>query len=222
MSVAYSTLKTQVSQRVGDTSDAMKTIIGTYINQRYKDVLRRTNWNAINNSFEVTSTSGTSDQFLPANFGKELYVYDTVQLKDIPYASLETLEQAYQDQLNDTGNVELYTILDSIDTSATTSARTKAIRFWRTPNASAAFEVPYTIRPADLSSDTDQLVLDCETAVEYGAAADAWLYKRQFAKAQYYEAMYEKAIQTLIWDKTNQPNAMQMMNPMPLDRDMGI
>ena len=78
------------------------------------------------------------------------------------------------------------------------------------------------MRPADLSSSADQLVIDCETAVEYGACADAWMFKRQFAKAQEYEMLYEKAIQALMWDKGNEQNMVQQMNVKSLDRNMGI
>ena len=218
----FGAIKNNVGNRVGDTSTTFATQIGTFVNQRYKDILRRTNWNVIKSSYVISAATGQSEYFLPSNFGKELYVWDSVQLVDIPFISFEKLEQEYTDLKNTSGQVESYSVFNSTDTTGATSARTKVLKFWRTPSVSACFEVPYTMYAADLSGDTDELILDCERAVEYGAASDAWTTKRQFAKAQYLEELYEKEIQYLIWGANNQPNQIPMMNPLALDRDMGI
>jgi hypothetical protein len=212
---------------VGDTSTAFATILGTYINQRYKDVLRRTNFLVIKEDYAITATSAStvasaSTYTLPSNFGKELYVFNSGTGDDIPFLSFEKLEQEYQSQLNNTGTIEYYSIFDTTESTAASAARIKKIRFWRAPSTDNYFTIPYTLSPAALSASSDELVLDCETAVEYGATADAWAYKRQFVKSQYYEALYEKAIQTLMWDKANQPNQQDVMNVLPLDRNAGI
>ena len=218
MATTFSTLKTNVGNRCGDTSTTFATIIGTYVNQRYKDILRRTNWYAVDDDYVVSGVSGTASYTLPADFGKELYVYDTVNKVDIPASTMEILEGAYQDELKDSGEVEAYMIIDTADASA----RSKKIKFFRTPDSAIDFEVPYVLKPTNLSAATDVPCIDCDTAIEYGACADAWLYKRQFAKAQQYEAMYEKEIQNLMWDKTNLPNFLHTMQPEALNRDMGI
>ena len=231
MSLNYGTLKTNVGNRVGDTSTTFATIIGTYINQRYKDTLRRTNWQGIEPDYAITATSAStvtsaSTYTLPSDFGKELYVYDTNAAKNIERKSLEELEILYAKELANTGIVDHYSIYETKNTSASSAeasaARVKKIRFWRAPTTDVPVTIPYIMFPADLSADSDELVLDCETAVEYGATADAWAYKRQMAKAQYYELMYEKAIQNLMWDKTNQPNLDYQFNVQALDRNSGI
>ena len=223
MSLAFSVLKTNVGNRVQDTSSTFATIIGTYINQRYKDILRRINWNVINYDYVVSATSASASFSLPTNFGKELYVYDQVQLKDIPYIGLETLEQEYQSQKNNLGTVEGYSIYDTTeDLTEPSAARVKKIKFFRGQGTSACFEVPHTVYPMDMSASTEIPVLECERAIEYGATCDAWLYKRQFAKATAYEALYEKEIQNLIWNQGNQLNQMTTFNVAPLDRNLGI
>lgn len=236
MSVAFSVLKTNVGNRCQDTSTAFATIIGKFINQRYKEILRRTNFYTLNQDenfqdFTMTATSAStttsaSTYKLPSDFGKELYVYNSGTDKNIGRLSLEKLNQEYTAELEDAGTVEHYSIFTTKDTSAASAeasaARVKKIRFWRAPITDNYFIIPYLIKPADLSADTDELIIDCETAVEYGATADAWLYKRQFQKAQYFESLYEKAIMALLWDKDNQPNQLHMMNVAALDRDEGI
>jgi len=218
MATNFGTLKTQVGQRVGDTSDSFATIIGTYINQRYKDILRRTNWQALDDDYTVSASAGTASYELPTNFGKEIYVYDTVSKIDISASTLEILEGAYQKELKDTGTVEAYCIYDTADATA----RTKSIRFFRNLASDIDFEVPYILRPLDMSASTEVPCIECERAIEYGAACDAWMHKRQFAKAGWYEQLYEKEISNLMWDKTNQPNLLHMMSPAALDRNEGI
>lgn len=222
MSTNFGTIKTNIGTRVGDTSTSFATTIGVYINQRYKDVLRRTNWDAIKSDYVVSGVSGTSDYTLASNFGKALYVYDTVNKKDLTAATLEDLELQYQSELLNSGTVDYYAIFNTTDSTAASAARIKKLRLWRTPNTDIDFDVPYTLYPADLSSSTDELVLECERAVEYGATSDAWLTKRQGNKAQYFESLYEKEIQMLIWNQVNQPNYIHMMNPIALDRNEGI
>jgi len=224
MSTSFNTLKNNVGARVGDTSSVFATIIGTYINQRYKDILRRTNWKAINYDYVLSATSASTSYKLPSTFGKELYVYDQVQLIDIPYIGLETLEQEYQSQKNNSGSVEGYSIFDSVDdiTAASAVTREKRIKFWRGIGTSATFEIPHTLNALAMSASTEIPIFDCERAIEYGATCDAWLYKRQFQKATAYEQLYEKEIQNLQWNEGNQPNQMPMMNPVALNRDEGI
>jgi len=224
MATTFATLKTNVGNRVGDTSTTFATIIGTYINQRYKDILRRTNWKIINQDYVVSATSASASYLLPTNFGKELYVYDQVQLIDVPYVGLEELEQAYQNEKNNVGTVYSYSIFNTADdlTAASAVTREKRIKFFKGMGTSATFEVPYIVYPLDMSASTEIPILDCDRAIEYGATCDAWLYKRQTAKATAYEQLYEKEIQNLIWNQGNQPNQLPMMSPMALNRDEGI
>jgi len=209
----------------------MKALIGGYINHRLRDVLRRANIHAINPDFTMTATSAStvvsaSTYTLPSDFGKELYVFNSGTNKDISRLSLDRLEQEYTQELENAGTVYHYSIFDTKNTSAASAeasaARVKKIRFWKAPTTDNYFTIPYLMAQADLSSDTDEMNVDCEQAVEYGATADAWMYKRQFAKSQYFEQLFEKAVQALIWDKTNQANEVVMMNPQALDRNDGI
>jgi len=231
MSINFGTLKTAVGNRVGDTGSSMKTLIGQYINHRYKDVLRRTNWRAINPDFSITATSAStvasaSTYTMPSDFGKPLYVFDTNSEKKIEGKPLNWLEELAPSELQTTGTVDYYSIFTTTDSTAasaeTSAGRVTKMRFWRAPAGDVPMLIPYTMRPADLSSDSDELVIACEQAVEYGAAADAWMYKRSFGKAQHMEAKYEQSIQTLLWDQDNESDQVTMMNVQALNRDEGI
>ena len=227
MGTNYGTIKTNVGNRVSDTSTTFAAIIGTYINQRYQDVMRRTNFEVLDEDYALTATSAStvasaSTYTLPTNFGKEMYVFNSGSTENIPYLSLDKLEQEYYDELEATGTIEYYSIFETMDSTDASAARVKKIRFWRAPTTDTYFTIPYIMSPLSLSASAETFILDCETAVEYGATSDAFSYKRQFVKAQYYEALYEKAIQNLIWDKTNTLNAVYQMNVEPLNRSEGI
>ena len=223
MSSNFGVLKFNIGTRCGDTSSAFSSAIGTYINQRYKDILRRTNWDIIDDDYVVSATSASASYTLPSNFMKELYVYDQVNEIDIPYIGLEKLEQEYASEKDDSGTVKHYSIFNTTtDLSEPSASRVKKIKFWRNIGASATFEVPYIVESLNMSASSEIPVFDCERAIEYGATSDAWLTKRQGAKAQYFEALYEKEIQNLIWNQTNQPNITNQMNVLPLNRDEGI
>jgi len=231
MSVNFGVLKTRVGSRVQDTSSSFATIIGYFINDRYREILRRTNFNAINPDYALTATSAStvpsaSTYTLPIDFGKEMYVHNSGTHKNISHIPFDILNQEYESELENTGNIIQYSIFTTKDTSAASAeasaARVKKIRFFRAPLTDTYFLIPYEMRPADLSADTDELAVGCETAVEYGATADAWAYKRQTAKSAYYEGLYEKAIQSLMWDQDNQPNQIHLMNVRPLNRSEGI
>ena len=189
MSLSYSTLKTNVGNRVGDTTSAFLTIVGGYINHRYHDVLRRTNWYSINPDFSITATSASTvasaaTYTMPSDFGKELYVYNSGSDKQIPFMALDRLADENPSTLLETGAIEHYSIFDTKNTSASSAeasaARTKKMRFFRAPTTDTYFTIPYVMSPADLSEDSDELAVACEQAVEYGATADAWRYKRAF------------------------------------------
>jgi hypothetical protein len=218
----YGKIKSNVGTRIGDTSSVFASAIGTYVNQRYKDILNRTNWETLKEDYTISVVSGTSDYTLPTNFGKEMYAYDSTNSEDIPFASYSQLEELYQTELNSTGDVEFYTIFNTTDSTAASASRVKKFRLWKSPNSDFTVELPYTIKQAELSADTDELAVGCERAVEYGATSDAWMTKRQMDKAGYFEQLYEKEIQNLMWNEVNQPNQLVQMNVLPLSRDDGI
>lgn len=81
------------------------------------------------------------------------------------------------------------------------------------PSAVITIKLPYIIKPRPMSDDDDYPVVDVADLIEIGAKADAWRYKRQFAKAQDMEILFEKELQRYIWEKENDPNQVIQFNP---------
>lgn len=292
-----------VGNNIQDTSTNMQTIIKTYCNDIYFDILRRTNWEQVNDNFTINTVAGQSDYPLPADFGKEIYVYNATQLKQLPPIDMQELVRDYADGINSQGEVQRYLIVEkpvrnqpssastlslvsssasdstqsvrikgidsnsieieetvtltgttpvattnsysgikAIGKSATTTGtititsnsgavtvamlapadiayKVRCLRAHYTPTGVITLSVPYVINPYPLSSDYDQPVFDCADVIELGATMKAWRYKRQMAKANEYERQYERALDTLIWNKENQLSRPHLMGILPQDRD---
>lgn len=299
----FSTIYGNVGANIQDTSTATSSIIKTYCNNAYKDILRRLNYSGLNLSYQLSAVSGTQDYVLPNDFGKELYVRNASTLQYIPFISLSELVGIYPESLNSSGEVQRYTVFrdvsrnqpsaasiitvvssSSADTSqvihikgsdangielsedvtltgtssavstntfnkirsisksttttgtvtvtsnsgavtiallgpSDTSYSVNKIRFHYIPSSAATMDVPYYVKPYNLVSDYDFPVIDCADGIELGATAQAWRYKRQFAKAQEYDRLFEKWIIDEAWDMENHPNRTHLSNPKPYDRD---
>jgi hypothetical protein len=212
----FGTMKTNVGTQVQDTSSEFSTIIGDYLNNRYFDVLRRTNWQAVNEGYSLTLSAGDTMASLPADFGKEISVYDSTNNTEIDFISLNDLITAHPDTYEESGSVSEYTIVQGL---LSDGSRYKYLKPYQIPTDTITLRIPYNIMPVAMASTGAYTVMPCEEIIELGATADAWRYKRQFAKAQDMEALYEKGIINLIWDKENQPNQIRTFNPCPYSRD---
>lgn len=79
--------------------------------------------------------------------------------------------------------------------------------------------MPYILGYAPLVNQSDLTIIDCDDACEYGATADAWRTKRQFAKAADFEKQYEQTIQEMIWETENDPNRIVQFRPQVYPRN---
>lgn len=296
-------MKTNVGNRVQDTSTAFASLIETFINKRYFQVLRTINWNNYRLDYTFDSISGTQDYVLPDDFGKEISARDTTNGKELSPVQFDELVRYYPDEVDASGTIERYVIYDSpvkeqpssasvltivsssasdttqtilirgissagieiaesvtltgtsdalttnsftrikaISKSASTTgyitidsnsaAKTQAVmapevlesrykicKLHYVPNAVVTISMPYIIKPLPLIEDYDYPVIDIADLIELGAEADAWRYKRQGAKAQQLEAMFNVELQQYIFDKENQPNQITQFSPTTYDND---
>jgi hypothetical protein len=215
MAKSFSTMKTNVGNNVQDTSAEFATIIGTYLNNRYKAIRKRANFNIINDTYSFSTVAGTANYTLPSTFGKELYVRDATNKTNLSYISIQDLVQNNTTTLTSGGTATKYSIYENFSNPT----RVKLMKLHLVPNSVVTIEAPHIIEPADLSAESDVAMFDCDDAIELGATADAWAYKRQFAKSSYFEGLFEKALQTIIWDRANQPNQVTTFGVLAYPRD---
>jgi hypothetical protein len=215
MAKTFSEIKANVGNNVQDTSVPFATIVGNYINNRYFDILRRINWNAIDEDYSFSTVAGTEDYSLPSDFGKEMFVLDSTNGVQLAHITLQELADDYTSELTSQGVPTRYTIIDYISSGA----RAKKVRLNLVPSSVITVKMPYIIQPVPLSASTDYTIIPCEDIVEIGATADAWRYQRQFAKAKECEGLFEKGIVMLIWDKENQNNQSHQFKVTSYNRD---
>lgn len=199
----FSTMKTNVGTDVQDTSSSMAAIIGRYINKRYLDILRVCNWQSINYTHLISISSAAALATLPTDFGKEIYCIDNDS--GTTYARLDLEEIAKIDP--DTDNYAIFSDQNGV----------RQIKTWNTSNI--VLKLPYIVKPTSLSASGDTPLIPCEDAIEAGAIADTWRYKRQFQKAQAMEAVYADLMANLMWDYENQPGYPKQFTPTTYDRD---
>jgi hypothetical protein len=212
----FGTIKTNVGNNVMDTSTAFAAILGNYVHNRYFDVLRRTNWHAIDEDYSFSLSAAATMVTLPSDFGKEVAVYDTTNKIELNYISLNDLYSTFPDEIDKSGDVSHYSIVETVNSS---NQRYKYFKPYKIPTDALTVKMPYSILPTTLASDGALMVIPCEDIVEIGTTADAWRYKRQFAKAAELEGLYERGIMALIWDQTNQPNQVKTFTPSPYSRE---
>jgi len=300
MNKSFSVIKTNVASEVQDTTTSMKSLIGNYINRRYFQILRAINWQNVRDDYSFNTTSGTQDYVLPDDFGKEMYVLESTNGRELSRVDMQDLVRQYPNSISSTGTVYRYVILDdavenqpssastitvvsssSSDTSqkvlirgisgsveiteelslngttnvtstnsfsrikaiskdadtvgkitviagSTTIAvlapkvlesRYKKVRLHYVPTQTLTIKMPYIIKPLPMIEDSDYPVIDIADLIEIGAMADAWRYKKQFAKANSYEILFQSQLADYVWDKENQPNEVTQFKPATFDRD---
>lgn len=97
--------------------------------------------------------------------------------------------------------------------------RVKLVRIIPPPASAYVIELGYTQRFLPLNNPYDYPVVDCSDAMEAGAIADAWRYKRQFAKAADFDVIFEKKVSDIVFEQENKPNMVHTMTPKPYSRN---
>lgn len=298
----FSEIYGNVGSNIQDTSTGTQTVLKNFCNDIYFDILKRINWQDINDSYTFNTVAGTSDYVLPQNFGKEVYVYNTTTKQEVSPITMQELVMDYASSLTSSGDVLRYvslnkpvqnqptssSLLSIVSSSASDTAQivritgtdstsaeisenvtltgttpvstantytnirtiakdsttgrvtitsnsaavtvavmspndkaysVKVIRLHYVPTSVQTIAMPYIIDPYPMYNDYDKPVIDCADVIELGATMKAWRYKRQFAKATEYERQYERAIDTLIWNKENSFNQGHYFSIKPYPRD---
>lgn len=208
----FSVMQDNIATDIQDTTDAMKTIIGRYLNRRYKEVLKRLNLNYINEDYSISVSAGTQDYELPTDFKSALYAYDSTNNIPLSRTTLQELVGEEYDNLEDTNSVRKYTIFNSDDGK-------KYVRFHNIPVASITVLFPYIVTPADMSADTDEPVLDIDDLIEIGATGDALRYKKQYAKANVFDNKFERLLLDYMFAQENDADQIHQMKPRVFNRN---
>ena len=208
----FSVIKDNVGNDVQDSSTTFASLIGRWVNRRYMSVLRKINWNYVNEDYQVTTVAGTKDYAMETNFKTVLYAYDTTNKIRLEQVELQDLMLDNPSTIGDQGSVSKFAIFNSDDGST-------YMRLYQNPTDVIVIDLPYVAKATELSSDTDEPILGLEDLLEIGATADAWKYKRQFKKSSAMMVEYQMALDDFIWEQENQANLVHLFKPKPYSRE---
>lgn len=103
----FTDLKTNCGNEVRDTSSALATVIGVYLNNRYRDVINRlitADAFEVYNTFTLTTVANTSTYSMPYDFsGQIVYAVDTTNDRILDVISEQEQIQKYGSNLSTTG-----------------------------------------------------------------------------------------------------------------------
>lgn len=128
MNKTFSTMQTNVGTEVQDTSTALKSIIKTYLNNRYFQVLRAVNWECIQPDYTFSTVAGQQDYALPEDFSKPIKVVDKTNSTDISEWDWQHVMMRYPADYDGSGTVERYSILEDTVYAQPTSASVLACK----------------------------------------------------------------------------------------------
>jgi hypothetical protein len=99
------------------------------------------------------------------------------------------------------------------------TTRFKKLRLVPISAITLSLEMIYTQKALPMSQTYDYPMLDCEDIIEAGATADAWKYKRQNAKADYFENIFEKRLDDWMWSRENKSDMIHSFKPSTYPRN---
>ena len=158
----FADLKTNVTDKIQDTSAQMKTRVGRYINTRYRDVLKRIKYDPVRLDYSFTTTAGTQDYIMPDDFENELSVYDSTNKVALPPIGLQKWIDDYQSSLTTQDAPVSYLIyLDTVNTQISATGTISVV-------SSSTSDTSQKVRVKGIVSsveDTEQFSLNGTTTV---------------------------------------------------------
>lgn len=97
--------------------------------------------------------------------------------------------------------------------------RQRKLRLFGIPTSVVTLSVPYHVSPLPMSLDEDFPVIDVDDALEAGARADGWRYKRQGKKASIEEQIFQNLLADYQWKIESNPNRSNQFRPVPYKRE---
>jgi hypothetical protein len=101
---SFTVLKSNVGSYVQDTSSALSTIIGLWVNNRYRDIANSYDWEQLYHNQSITTTANTSAYAFDENTERLVYAVDITNDMPINIVTEQDFLQNYGDALTDTGS----------------------------------------------------------------------------------------------------------------------
>jgi len=202
MAKTFAQMQANVGGMIIDTSSGFATLIGNWLNDKYRDIARRMPWSAlIDSDYVISVTTGAGASYsLPTDFDEEINCMDiTHGVALARYSEAMWWRERGEDYSAgtlQTGQPVRYMILRELS----------KIQLDPAPNENLTLALPYKKTITDLAGAGTVLIPDIEYIMEFGALSEAQAYKKQFAKAAYYLQKYESELAKRISQERSAPN----------------
>ena len=163
MARKFSTMKSRVGNAVQDTSSTFASIIGEYLNDKYREIWNRMMWSVkVNNDYTFESITDQAQYDLPADFKDEIFVTnlatgDTITRKTINQWWRDRGENYSSDTL-DSGTSDVYVILREVINSA--GQPLGVIKLDPPPDTAETYGMPYERKFVPLLGTTGTCTTD--------------------------------------------------------------
>jgi len=176
-------MKTNVGNIVHITNAAFKTNIGVWLNDAYVDAHKRHLWKSIiDDDYTFTSVASQAEYSLPADFEEEVFVANITSPQKLKRYTIQSWWDAralnYDTGVLQDGSPIRYVIL----------YEASKIKLDPPPDTgSETYAMPYKKTITELSDDSDVVTITgLEAHLEAYAISQAFVYKGDFAKADWY------------------------------------
>jgi hypothetical protein len=209
----------------GDVS-SIDTASTSYNYVLFDDVVKAQPTSASALAFSSSSSADTTQTFYVRGIVNGSEDYETGTLNGTtPVSTTKSFSRIYAIGF-DLARTGIVTI--TANASATTVAvvsreaiqtRYKKLRLVPISNITLDLEMIYTQKAMPMNQVYDYPLLDCEDILEAGATADAWKYKRQNSKADYWENIFEKRLDDWMWSRENKSDMAHFFKPSTYSRN---
>jgi len=168
MGKTFSTMKTDIGNRIFDTSTGTASIIGKMINDKYHDIYNRAFWSAlIDDNYTFESVVDQAGYDLPTDFGDEIMIVDIATGKRLEKMTEEQWWRdryhAYQDDSITSGTPARYVILEEVINAS--GVRTGQIKLDPPPSVVETYGMPYKRKFTELLGTTGTCTTDTASKI---------------------------------------------------------
>jgi len=209
-------MKTNVGNNVQDTSPALATKIGVWLNDAHSDAAQRFNWASLtDDDYTFESVADQALYTLPTDFIEELILFNINQGYEL---KRQTLGNRWRDKGYDyksdviaSGTPGSYTILPE----------SGELRLDPPPLEAETYALPYRKDVADLTDSDTPTILEkgIDRFMELYATGQALVYKRRIADGDWYLNRSEFELRKIIHQAQTKVN--QRYQFVPQKRDSG-
>jgi len=128
MNKSFSQIKSNIGSRVQDTSSTLGTLIGYWVNDKYRDVISRYEWDELYFPHTINASGSVSAYALPSDADRIIICLDSTNGENISEVTNQQFYLENYDTWNSTGTPDKYFLTYDVVKSQPASAETLTVK----------------------------------------------------------------------------------------------